>query len=109
MFRGERRRAALRLPDPVVTPLEVRNRRPGDRFRPLGAPGMRALKDLLIDRKVPRGERDRIPLLVVGGRIAWVPGVTIAEAFRLADEPPAGECWIAEWRTNPMPSGDVVH
>lgn len=109
MFRGERRRTALRLPDPLATPLEVRNRRPGDRFRPLGAPGMRALKDLLIDRKVPRADRDRIPLLVVGGRIAWVPGVTIAEDFRLTGEAETGSCWIAEWRTNPGPAGDVVH
>jgi tRNA(Ile)-lysidine synthetase-like protein len=61
----------------------VRSRRPGDRLRPLGAPGTRKLKDVLIDRGVPRRERDRLPLLCVGGRIAWVPGVTVDEAFRL--------------------------
>ncbi len=42
--------AAIRLP------LSVRNRRPGDRFRPLGAPGRRKLQDVLIDRKMPREE-----------------------------------------------------
>ena len=46
-------------------PLAVRNRRPGDRFRPLGAPGGRKLQDFLVDRKVPRDERD---CAAAGGR-----------------------------------------
>lgn len=100
MFRGSRHRAALVLPERALDRLVVRNRRPGDRLRPLGAPGERKLKDLLIDRRVPRRERDRLPLLVVDGRIAWVPGVTVDEAFRLPgrlrDE--GGEVWTVEIR-----------
>jgi tRNA(Ile)-lysidine synthase len=100
MFRGSRHRAALVLPEPGLDRLVVRNRRPGDRLRPLGAPGERKLKVLLIDRRVPRRERERLPLLVVDGRIAWVPGVTIDEAFRLPgrlrDE--GGEVWTVEIR-----------
>jgi len=91
MFRGSPCRAALALPPRpgrAAGPggeawLTVRSRRPGDRLRPLGAPGTRKLKDVLIDARVPRGERDRLPLLCVGGRIAWVPGVTVDEAFRV--------------------------
>lgn len=65
-------------------PLAVRSRRPGDRFHPLGAPGARKLKEFFIDRKVPRHERDRTPLVVdASGRIAWVVGHAIAEAFKL--------------------------
>jgi tRNA(Ile)-lysidine synthetase-like protein len=94
MRKGFADRAALRLPDPAPTRFEVRNRRPGDRLRPLGAPGMRRLKELLIDRKVPRARRDRIPLLLLDGRIAWVPGVAIAEEFRLQG---GGEALVAEW------------
>jgi tRNA(Ile)-lysidine synthase len=93
MFRGSRRRAALALPVRAGDRLGVRNRRPGDRIRPLGAPGTRKLKDLLIDRHVPREARDRLPLLCLGARIAWVPGVTVDESFRIAGE---GETWIAE-------------
>jgi tRNA(Ile)-lysidine synthase len=100
MFRGSRHRAALVLPEAGLDRLVVRNRRPGDRLRPLGAPGERKLKGLLIDRRVPRRERDRLPLLVVAGRIAWVPGVTVDNAFRLPgrlrDE--GGEVWIVEIR-----------
>ena len=47
---------------------------------------MRRLKELLIDHKVPSAERDRIPLLLVDGAVAWVPGITIADRFRLQDE-----------------------
>jgi hypothetical protein len=47
----------------------------------------------LIDRRVPRLERDRLPLLVIDDEIAWVPGVTIGDSFRLDQESPV---WIAE-------------
>lgn len=98
MFRGARHRAGLALPLEPGDRVTVRTRRPGDRLRPLGAPGSRKLKDVLIDRRVPRSERDRLPLLCVGGRIAWVPGVTVDEAFRLEDDrrEGGGTCWTAE-------------
>jgi len=67
-------------------PLAVRSRRPGDRFRPLGAPGRRKLQDFLVDRKVPRDERDRVPVVVDGrDRIVWVVGQSVAEEFRVRD------------------------
>ena len=50
----------------VMLPLTVRSRRPGDRLQPLGAPGHRKLQDLLVDRKVPRRARDRVPIVVDG-------------------------------------------
>jgi tRNA(Ile)-lysidine synthase len=68
----------------VALPLRVRNRRNGDRFRPLGAPGRRKLQDVLVDRKVPQRMRDRVPLVVdAAGRIVWVVGVTIADECRV--------------------------
>jgi tRNA(Ile)-lysidine synthase len=73
-------------PDAVQLPLAVRSRRPGDRFRPLGAPGVRKLQDFLVDRKVPRVERDTLPLVVDGNdRIVWVVGQSVAEDFRVTD------------------------
>ncbi len=67
-------------------PLAVRSRRPGDRFRPLGAPGVRKLQDFFVDRKVPRTERDTVPLVVDGrDRIVWVVGQSVAEEFRVTD------------------------
>ena len=67
-----------------TVPLVVRSRRPGDRLRPLGAPGHRKLQDLLVDRKVPRDERDRVPIVVdAAGQIVWVVGHSIAEECRV--------------------------
>jgi tRNA(Ile)-lysidine synthase len=64
--------------------LAVRYRRPGDRLRPLGAPGTRKLQDWFVDRKVPRADRDRIPLVVDDrDRIVWVAGFTIAHEYRV--------------------------
>ena len=60
----------------------LRARREGDRFHPAGAPGGRKLKEYLIDRKVPREERDRVPLLAVGKEVAWVVGHQVSEKFR---------------------------
>lgn len=73
--------AALRLP------LAVRTRKRGDRFHPLGMGGRgRKLQDFLVDRKVVRAERDRLPLVVDrDDRIVWVVGQAVAEDFRVMD------------------------
>ena len=68
----------------VRLPLSVRNRRAGDRFRPLGAPGRRKLQDVFVDRKVPRLERDTVPIVTdSNGEIVWVAGVALAERCRI--------------------------
>ena len=68
----------------ATLPLVVRNRRPGDRLQPLGAPGRRKLQDVLVDRKIPRVERDDVPIVTdASGQILWVAGVAIAEMCRV--------------------------
>lgn len=96
MFAGSTRRAGLALPLAEGDRVTLRNRRPGDRIQPLGASGSRRLKAVLIDARVPRQERQRLPLLCVGGRIAWVPGVAVDQRFRLHGEATA---WVAEIAT----------
>jgi len=54
--------------------LTVRARRRGDRFAPFAA-GERRLKSFLIDEKIPRWERARLPIVEGDGRILWVAGV----------------------------------
>jgi tRNA(Ile)-lysidine synthase len=63
--------------------LTVRGRRRGDRFRPLGLGGEKKLQDYLVDAKVPRGERDGIPLVCAPWGIAWVVGHRIDERARV--------------------------
>jgi len=84
----DRGRELLR-PTLLDAPLLLRSWRPGDRFRPLGMAGQKKLQDFFVDAKVPRRERGRIPLLLTGGRIAWVVGHRIAEDFRFSGRGPA--------------------
>jgi tRNA(Ile)-lysidine synthase len=70
----------------IQTPLIIRNRWPGARFHPLGAPGPKKLKSFLIDKKVPRAERGRIPLVMSGAEIVWVIGYQLGNQFRLRPE-----------------------
>ena len=78
-------RTAIVDADTLTSWLTVRSWRPGDRLRPLGLGGRRKkLQDLFTDRKVPADERHRLPLVVdAEGRIVWVPGHAIDEAYRV--------------------------
>lgn len=60
--------------DCLHPPLVVRNRRPGDRIQPFGMRGQKKLKEVLIDDKIPRSMRERIPLLVDTEGILWIIG-----------------------------------
>jgi tRNA(Ile)-lysidine synthase len=54
-------------------------------MRPLGLGGRKSLQDLFGDAKVPRALRARLPVVVSGGEIAWIPGVATGEAFRVRE------------------------
>jgi tRNA(Ile)-lysidine synthase len=84
--------------------LEVRAWRSGDRLQPLGLAGTRKLQDVLTDAKIPREQRQRVP--VVEGRrgIAWVGGLCTAEPYRVA----AGESAVrVTWQ--PAHSASLGH
>lgn len=48
--------------------------------------GRKKIKDLFIDEKIPRGERDSYPLITVGEEVLWVPGIRVSAAY-----PPTAE------------------
>jgi tRNA(Ile)-lysidine synthase len=72
--------------DAVQGQLVVRNGRRGDRFQPLGMPAPKKLSDIFIDRKIPRAERWRLPLLCDAAGILWVPGYTIAARAQITPD-----------------------
>ncbi|MCR4309373.1 MAG: tRNA lysidine(34) synthetase TilS [Deltaproteobacteria bacterium] len=67
----------------LTLPLTVRPLRAGDRIRPFGGSagrnardGEKKVKEILIDRKIPRDDRWGRPVLCdAGGAILWIPGV----------------------------------
>ena len=67
----------------LALPLSVRPLRAGDRIRPFGAGAggsargeEKKVKEILIDRKVPRDDRWGRPVVCdAGGAILWIPGV----------------------------------
>jgi tRNA(Ile)-lysidine synthase len=68
------------LPDP----LELRVRRDGDVFEPLGMKGhSQKLSDFFTNEKLAVRARPRWPLLCAAERIVWVPGFRPAESFKL--------------------------
>jgi tRNA(Ile)-lysidine synthase len=72
--------AALRFP------LLVRTRRDGDLYRPCGAPGRKKLKEILRAKRIPASERDTRPVFCSGERIVWMPGLRVAEEFKVTGE-----------------------
>jgi tRNA(Ile)-lysidine synthase len=63
----------------VGAPATVRSWRPGDRIRT--AAGTKSLQDLFTDRKVPREERARVPVVEAGGEVKCVGDYAVAEGF----------------------------
>ncbi|MEW6546751.1 MAG: tRNA lysidine(34) synthetase TilS [Bacillota bacterium] len=63
--------------------LLVRSWRPGDRFVPLGMESPKKLHDFFVDEKVPRVQRQRIPLVLSGDEIIWVVGYRIDHRYRV--------------------------
>jgi tRNA(Ile)-lysidine synthase len=69
----------------IQPPLTIRTRREGDRFQPFGFPYEKKLKDILINDKIPREERQRILLVVDKKGILWICGHRRAEGGRIND------------------------
>ncbi len=71
--------------DRVEFPLQLRSRRAGDRFTPLGLDSPIKLKDFLINEQVPYYDRDRLPLLCDRDKIVWAVGVRLSNEVRITE------------------------
>ncbi|MDA8171041.1 MAG: tRNA lysidine(34) synthetase TilS [Nitrospiraceae bacterium] len=66
--------------------LTIRGRQNGDYFCPLGFGRRKKLQDFFVDEKVPRDERDGIPIVLSGDDIVWVAGMRADERFRAGED-----------------------
>ena len=65
--------------------LVIRNRRDGDTFKPLNSNGTKKLKEYFIDNKIPRYERDEIPLIAINKEIIWIIGNKTSDNYKVTD------------------------
>jgi tRNA(Ile)-lysidine synthase len=64
-------------------PLLVRNRKQGDKYRPLGAPGQKKLKEVMRAKGIPLAEREKRPVFLGAKNIIWVVGLPVSESYRV--------------------------
>jgi len=71
--------------DKVGKELAVRRRRPGDRFQPLGMSQTKKLQDFMVDSRIPRSWRDRVPLICSPKQILWIVGWRIDDRVKVTE------------------------
>lgn len=82
----------------TAKPLAVRLRSGGERLQPDARRPRRTLKNLFQEAGVPAWERDRVPLLVHGDDVVWVPGLGIDARYQAGKNAPG---ILPEWRKMP--------
>ena len=66
--------------------LILRKRRAGDFIKPLGMSGTKTIKEIFIDEKVPREERDEVMLVCLGSKVIWIIGSRLNEDFKVTKD-----------------------
>jgi tRNA(Ile)-lysidine synthase len=79
-------------------PLRVRLRSGGERLQPDARRPRRTLKNLFQEAGVPPWERDRLPLIVCGDDVVWVPGLGVDVRYQVAAN---ARGVLPEWRKMP--------
>lgn len=66
--------------DKINQMIFCRTRQRGDHMRLKG--GRKKIKELFIDEKIPRAEREAYPLIAMGQEVLWAPGLRLSEGLR---------------------------
>ncbi|SKA95447.1 tRNA(Ile)-lysidine synthase [Caloramator quimbayensis] len=69
--------------DKIKDKLCIRNRRDGDYMYPKGMEGRKKIKDIFIDKKIPREVREKIPLIALGNEILWIPKIRDTRNYKI--------------------------
>jgi len=87
--------------DKVGSEVIVRCRQPGDRFQPLGMSQPKLLGEFMIDAKIPRAWRQRIPIACSPQHILWVIGWRIDNRVKVTENTKQVLC--LEFKCTPNP------
>ncbi len=77
-------RAALDA-EKTTLPLIIRKRLPGDFFYPIGFGKRKKLQDYFVNEKIPRDDRDGIPIVISNNDIVWIAGHRADERFKITE------------------------
>jgi len=82
--------------------LEWRTRQPGDYMQPFGMSGRKTLQDVMVDAKIPRGQRGHVPLLAIKNKpeIIWIPGKGGRRSMHAAVNPQSTQVLMLRWSNN---------
>ena len=69
--------------DIIRSNLQLRTRQTGDFIVVDEAGSKKKLKDFFIDKKIPREERDNIPLVTDGNQVLWIVGHRLSSAHKV--------------------------
>lgn len=69
----------------LKNPLICRMRRPGDRMYYVNL-GHKNIKKVFQDNGIPKNQRERLPFFVCGETVLWIPGVSMSDSYRPANE-----------------------
>ena len=69
--------------DKINGNIVIRYRKNGDKIIPLGLKGSKKVKDIFIDMKIPKEDRDLIPILEFDENISWIIGVKLSDKYKI--------------------------
>jgi len=72
--------------DKIRNAIVVRTRRTGDFLQINQSGGRKSLKSVMIDKKIPKEQRDKLCLLTAGDHVLWMIGDRGTEGFFVSDE-----------------------
>ena len=72
--------------DNIEKEVVIRYRKNGDKIVPLGMNGSKKLKDIFIDLKIPREDRNSIPVLCFDDKISWIVGYKTSQLFKVTKD-----------------------
>lgn len=72
--------------DNIEKEIVIRYRKDGDKIVPLGMNGSKKLKDIFIDLKIPREDRNSIPVLCFDDKISWIVGYKTSQLFKVTKD-----------------------
>lgn len=61
--------------------IKIRYRKDGDKIIPTGMKSEKKIKEILINEKIPKEKRDKIPLLLYNDEIVWICGIRGSEKY----------------------------